>query len=199
MERAVADLHPMAVHLPIGLVLLYPFLELAAAVTRRRELSIVALSVLGVAVVSSLFASTTGEAAYDAAVEVGYAHEILETHEELAERVPWLLIAGFAVRFYLELKTKFGAWVGAALGLGLIAFIIRVGDTGGELVYQHGVGVKRGAAADPKAGQPVEARYEDEAEEDVSDPHEGLPQSPRDGEGGPDVDDADGVAERSAR
>jgi uncharacterized membrane protein len=177
LDTGVAELHPMAVHLPIGLLLLYPFLELGAALARRRAVEVVALSVLGVAVVASLVASTSGDAAYDAAIDAGYEHGVLEPHEELAELVPWLLILLFAARLYLALKTSFGAWVGVALGAGMVAFIIRVGATGGELVYEHGVGVRPGAGpvTDPRA-EPAPA-YEDEAEEDTRAPHDGPPRS----------------------
>lgn len=164
----------MAVHLPIGLVLIYPFLELAAAITRRRELVAVALTILAVAVISSLIASTSGEAAYDAAIQAGYGHDVLETHEDAAELVPWLLILLFAARLYLALKTRFGAWVGVVLGAGMVAYIIRVGDTGGELVYEHAVGVRPGAGPAPA----VAPTFEDEAEEDTRAPHD-APENPR--------------------
>jgi len=152
--RSVAELHPFAVHLPIGLVLIYPFLELAAAISRRREVAVVALSLLGLAVISSLVASTTGEAAYDAAVDAGYTHGLLESHEDWAEQLPWLLIGLAGLRGYLAMKTSFGPWVGAALGLGVLGFTLQVGRTGGELVYEHGVGVK------PGAGPTLEAEVE---------------------------------------
>lgn len=165
----------MAVHLPIGLVLLYPFLELAAAISRRRAVEVVALSVLGVAVVSSLVASTSGDAAYDAAIDAGYAHDVLETHEGSAELVPWLLISLFAARLYLALKTWFGPWVGVALGAGMVGFIVRVGSTGGDLVYEHGVGVRAGAGPAAASETQPEPSYQDEAEDDPSGPHDAPP------------------------
>lgn len=168
----MAELHPMVVHLPIGVVLLYPFFELAAALTRRRELGAVSLALLGVAVISSLVASTTGEAAYDAAVTAGYDHALLGEHEEWAEMLPWALIAVFAARLYLAFETRFGPWVGVALGAALVAFVVQVGNSGGWLVYEHGVGVRPGAGPAASSEDAPATVYEDEEAEDVAGPHD---------------------------
>ncbi|NJK88932.1 MAG: hypothetical protein HC923_05675 [Myxococcales bacterium] len=140
--RPVAELHPLVVHLPIGVLLVYPFLELAAAILKRRDVAMVAMGLLGVAAIATLVATTTGEAAYMEAEAAGFGHELLESHEELAEKLPWMVLALLAARVYGALKTSFGAWIGAIGGFVLIAVVVQVGHSGGKLVYDHGVGVK---------------------------------------------------------
>jgi len=174
LPGVVAELHPMAVHLPIAIILLYPFFELAAAVTRKKELAVVALVFLGVGALTSLLATTTGEAAYDAAIAAGFEHAVLEDHESVAEMVPWLLLGIFGVRLFLALKASFGPWVGVGLGVAMAGFVLRVGQSGGDLVYEHGVGVEAGAGPPVEAeeDEALEAVFRDEAAEDVSDPHD---------------------------
>ncbi len=144
------ELHPFAVHFPVALVILYPFFELVAALTKRRDLGWVAIGVLGVAIAGSLFASATGEEAYDVAIAAGFSHDLLESHEELAEKLPWFLIAAFGVRLYLQFKQTYGAWVGFALGVVLQIIVLQVGYTGGKLVYEEGVGVRAELMRSPK-------------------------------------------------
>jgi len=133
----------MAVHLPIGVVLLYPWFELAGLLARQRSLHFGAMGLLGVGLLSSMFASATGEAAYDAAAAAGHSHELLETHEVWSGKVVWALLAVLGVRFFVAReRPRLAAWLGFGLGLGLIALVVMVGWTGGRLTYEHGVGVR---------------------------------------------------------
>lgn len=132
----------MAVHLPIGVVLLYPWFELAGLLSRQRSLQFGAIGLLVVGVVASMFASATGEAAYDAAVAVGFEHELLETHEVWSSKMPWALILVLSVRSFVgRERARLASWLGFGLGLALIGLVLMVGYTGGQLTYGHGVGV----------------------------------------------------------
>lgn len=143
----------MVVHLPIGIVLVYPWLELAGALTRKAEYGFAALGLLVAGLLGSMFASATGEEAYEHAESMGFSHDLLETHEEWAEMVPWVLVVLLAVRFWAGRKTRFGPWVGFGLGMLALGLIVQVGYTGGKLTYEHGVGVRGvepGAAEAPE-------------------------------------------------
>lgn len=148
----VHELHPLAVHFPIGVILIYPWVELTAAITRQAAYGFVAIGLLVAGTIGSMVASATGEAAFEHAVEKGFSVELLESHEEWSEATPWVFIVVLAFRLFLSKKTRFGAWAGFGLGLAAVAFVVQVGRTGGELVYQHGVGVKGFA---PKAAAPA--------------------------------------------
>ena len=60
LGRFFGNLHPLAVHLPIALLLLVPVLEIAAVNSRRRELRQAAGFVLGLAVASAIVAPYLG-------------------------------------------------------------------------------------------------------------------------------------------
>ncbi len=133
----------MAVHLPIGVALLYPWFELAGLLARQRSLQLGAMGLLVVGILASMFASATGEAAYDAAVEAGHEHALLQTHEVWSEKVVWALLLVLGVRFFVgRHRERLASWLGFGLGLGLIALVVMVGWTGGQLTYEHGVGVE---------------------------------------------------------
>ncbi len=136
------DAHPLTVHLPIALVLLWPLVDLVGLVTRRREVSHVGLGLLGLALVSSLVATVTGQAAFDAAIAVGHAPERLDEHASLANLVPWALLLALVARLGGAAKLgRRGSFLGVLVGFGLWPFIYQVGHTGGRLVFEQGVGV----------------------------------------------------------
>lgn len=134
--------HPMAVHLPIALILLWPCIDALGLVFRRGDLSALALGLLGVTVLLSMFATATGQFAYDAE-KAKFGTELLDTHADYANLVPWLLLLLVGARALAPVKL--GRWAhGVTIGLGFAmgAFIMVVGWTGGQLVYEHGVGVR---------------------------------------------------------
>lgn len=135
--------HPMAVHLPIALVMLWPFIDGLGLLLRRPDVSAVALGLLCAAVGFSLFATATGQFAYDAALAEGVDRRLLDTHADYANLMPWVLLLLTAARAWAPTKLGLaGHWGAVVLGLGATAFMVFVGSTGGALVYDHGVGVK---------------------------------------------------------
>lgn len=139
----MGGLHPIAIHLPIALFVLWPLVDAVGLGLRKVDLSRLGLSLLTLALLSSLVATATGQGAFDDALAKGIAPELLNTHAEDANLVPWLALLLLGAR--LGLAHRFGR-VGHALGilLGLlaIAFLVKVGASGGALVYEHGVGVR---------------------------------------------------------
>ena len=73
-----------------------------------------------------------------------------DRHADNANLVPWLLLLLAGVRAFAPQKLgRVGHWGAVALGLAASAFIVVVGASGGDLVYEHGVGVKVQAAPGP--------------------------------------------------
>lgn len=136
------ELHPMATHLPIALALVWPLVDLLGLALKRPDVSRVGFGLLILAVVASLFATATGQAAFDEAVSLGIDPKTLNTHADDANLMPWALLLLVAIRWGAaqKLKTR-GQVLGIVLGLLLWPFIVGVGRSGGALVYQHGVGV----------------------------------------------------------
>lgn len=145
-------LHPVAIHLPLVLVVLWPLVDGLGLKLDSPHLRRMGLALLVTAALGSLFATATGQAAFDVAVQKGVDPALLRTHTDKADLMPWLLMALAALRAWLP--TKFGTkgHAGAlALGLALWPLAFGVGRTGGALVYEHGVGVWTDPA--PVAGQ----------------------------------------------
>lgn len=138
--------HAAAVHLPIGLAIVWPIVDLVGLALKQRAVSHTAVGLLVVAVLSSLVATATGQAEYDAAYAAGFGVELLDQHADLASLVPWALLSNLALRLYLPSRAgrrgRVGHVLAVLLGLGLIGLILQVGRTGGTLVYEHGVGVE---------------------------------------------------------
>ncbi|MBK8014575.1 MAG: hypothetical protein IPK13_24895 [Deltaproteobacteria bacterium] len=141
----MGDLHPAVIHFPIVLVVLWPIVDLIGFWAKSAALSRLAVGLLAAAVVVSLVATVTGQAAMDAALLRGTARPLLRTHTALADAVPWVLLVLLAVRGWGPAKFgRVGRVTALILGFGCWPGIWVVGRTGGALVYSHGVGVNVG-------------------------------------------------------
>ena len=137
------ELHPMAVHFPIVLIFLWPLIDAVGLLLKRADVSRVGLALLLLSVAVSLFATATGQAAFDEAIAKGADPQVLNTHADNANPIPWLLMVVAAVRLFgaQKLKAK-GQIAGIVLGVLLWPLVIRTGDSGGKLVFDHAIGVK---------------------------------------------------------
>jgi uncharacterized membrane protein len=139
----LAELHPIAVHLPIALMMLWPVIDAVGLLLKRTDVSSVALALLVLGLVASLVATATGQAAFDAAIAKGADPKVLNTHADFANLVPWALLLLVAVRWAGVNKLKKKGHVAAiVLGLSMWPLVITVGHTGGKLVFEHAVGVR---------------------------------------------------------
>jgi uncharacterized membrane protein len=153
-------LHPAIVHLPIALALLMPMLALVVALAIRRGAlpryswaGIVALQLLLVG--SGWLAIETGEDQEERVERVVREHYI-EEHEERAEAFVWGS-AATAVVLSVGLAASPAATVARAVGVaatvGVLGLGIRVGHSGGELVYEHGAAAVYAKAAPTRAAR----------------------------------------------
>jgi uncharacterized membrane protein len=139
-------LHPLAIHMPLALIFLWPLVDGLGLKLNSPHLMRLGLAMLGAAVLFALFATATGQAAFEAAVEAGVEPKLLRTHTDDADRVPWILLAVLGARAWLPKKLGHRGHAFALL-LGLLVWPVAfgVGRTGGALVYEHGVGVWKSA------------------------------------------------------
>jgi uncharacterized membrane protein len=145
--------HAAMVHLPIAMSMIGPVVLLALLVKGKNAGSFRWLAVLFfvVATVASLMAERSGHAAADDSTvdrDVTLsepASDTLSEHREMAERVVWLFAGTTALTMLSALPMK-SARVGStllALGLSIftLGWVAGTAHLGGELVYEHGVGV----------------------------------------------------------
>jgi uncharacterized membrane protein len=148
-------LHPAIVHFPIALILLGTITAVAALVFPRTALAWFSTVILGLASVGSIAATWSGDEDGERAEHAGAGVErILEEHEEWAERsrnaaIIAMLAAGAAALSMKRLPvfSRGAAALTAAISLGASWCVLEAGHYGGQLVYQHGVGVSQGGPA----------------------------------------------------
>jgi uncharacterized membrane protein len=138
-------LHPAIVHFPIVLALLLPAFIGGALWSIRRGVVVRRAWLVPTAVATALVASAwlsvqTGEAQSERVEQVVDAAP-LDTHEDLAEAFLTASAAMAVLTVAGLLRGTPGRTARVLTGIGSIALaglVVRVGHTGGELVYRHG-------------------------------------------------------------
>lgn len=147
--ESIAQFHPLVIHFPIVLFVVYMLFEIAGTVLKNEFYSKAAYVILIMGVVSALAAVLTGNQAEEAAeglLDKGINFEdVLEAHEEYATFTLWYFFAIFAARTYFVVKKKFAGSVKivfAVLAVVGTFLVFETGEHGGELVYKYGVGTE---------------------------------------------------------
>jgi uncharacterized membrane protein len=144
------QLHPSVVHFPIALLIVSVALDAAGVLFRRASLTQAGFSTLVIGSLGAAVAVLTGpeEEARDAA-----AQTILHRHELFAALTVFCCLVMVGMRLG-NVEGLYGTGVLGylALGIVLIACVLLTGYVGGQMVYEHGVGVARLQGA-PVAGE----------------------------------------------
>jgi len=138
-------LHPAIVHMPLALAALLPLIVIAVMVAtkfgtpaqRGWRLVVVVLAVLAG---SAIVAVETGEDEEDAVEEV-VDGDFIHEHEERAELFRNLAVLTLLIGFGGLARGKLGAFsrgAGTGMAFALAVLAWRTGESGGDLVYQHG-------------------------------------------------------------
>lgn len=140
-------LHPMMVHLPIGLSVLMPFIfGVIIFLIKKNKIGsttfIAAVVFQAVLTVASFAAVQSGRIEEHKMKETGWvSHDLVSEHEHAGKRAFYVMIAALVVSAAAIANTKFqfhlqmGALVLSVVIAGMITI---VGHLGGELVYVHG-------------------------------------------------------------
>lgn len=159
-------MHPLVVHVPIGLLFTAPVFVVLAMVwgAKRREMLLAGLIVVAIGTVGAVAAAWTGEAGEFAAKGIAGADKVLHRHEDLAElarnlfigvTVLMAVVTGIVWRFHERIR--FGAaLLGGALLLAVYAapalILANAAHEGGRLVHEFGVRAPMAIGAVPPAG-----------------------------------------------
>jgi uncharacterized membrane protein len=140
----VKRLHPIAVHFAIGLFVMAVLIDLAAFATGKQQYHWVGWVNLAIAVVAAYAAVAAGMTAEANLRPTHEAHQVLDLHRRLGFASLGLIVLLAAWRF--RLRGGFPRRGAAALyifvslaGMGAIS---GAGYYGGEMVYEHGAGVR---------------------------------------------------------
>jgi len=137
-------LHPALVHLPIALIVLLPFFVAGSFFAIRRGTRPliawgITTALLATLSISAFAALQTGKSQGEK-VERAIGEQVVETHEEVAETFLILSCVVLGVAGFGFLKGTPGQLARGAAAVGVAALLgvgIRVGHTGGQLVYKH--------------------------------------------------------------
>jgi uncharacterized membrane protein len=143
------NIHPLLVHFPIALLITGAGLDVVAWVCRRNaplRHTATLLSVVGTG--AAVAAYITGRAASQAIWLPGMAQAVVREHWDWAFRTVWFFSVVTGVRLVLlrpSRRDPSSALIAALALTGLvgIGLLVKTGDRGGRLVYQHGVGTAR--------------------------------------------------------
>lgn len=174
-------LHPAIVHFPVVLVVLLPLFLVGALWAIRRGASpriawAVPLAAAAALTLSAWLAVQTGQAQEDR-VEAVVPEAPFKTHEAAAEQFLalsgiLLLVAG--VGLVGGTVGRAGRYVTVAGALGLLVAGVRVGHTGGQLVYTHGAAsayATTGGTGAEDRGETPQRPSEDGQKKDRDDDH----------------------------
>ena len=147
--EAIAQFHPIVVHFPIVLFIIYMLFEIAGVVLKNEFYSKAAYILLILGVVSAIGAVLTGNQAEEVAEHwldkgIGFG-DVLEAHEEYAIFTLWYFFAILVARTYFVVKKKFVGTIKivfAVLALVGTFLVFETGEHGGELVFKYGVGTE---------------------------------------------------------
>ena len=139
-------LHPLVVHLPIGLLVSAAVVDLAGlAAPSRPALRHSATGLCLAGALTLVVAYVTGRADAEALPVPGSAHAVVDEHWTWAWRTTVFFCALAAARLALLLASPLTERRArpalAAAGLLGLVLLFQTAERGGRLVYQHGVGV----------------------------------------------------------
>lgn len=140
------NLHPLVVHFPISLLVAAALVDLAGLFWRTsRGLRLSAVLLYGAGALGALAAYITGTRAADTVEVPTEAISTLNTHQDLAlyTLIFFGVYAGIRVALFLmkrELAVTLHVLV-VLVGIGGQVLVWQTGEHGGELVFEHGIGV----------------------------------------------------------
>lgn len=165
-------LHPAIVHFPIVLIIVGTVAAIVTLCFPRAAFAWFSAVFLALAAAGAVAATWSGDEDGEKAEHAGAAaKQVFEEHEEWGERarnaaILAALAAGVAAVSLRRLPV-FSRGVAAltgAVALGATWCVIEAGHYGGQLVYQHGVGVSHGvptASVNPLNGKKSRHRNDD--------------------------------------
>jgi len=142
----LSSLHPLVIHFPIAIFLLYIFFEFIGLF--KESYSNTAFILLIVGLIFGIIAVLTGNQAAEVLIKTSQIgknipKELIEEHENYATLTIWFYFVLAAVRVYFVVNRKFNKKMKIIILLCAIIgyiFVFETAEHGGKLVYNFGAG-----------------------------------------------------------
>ena len=155
MEAALAPLHPIVVHLAIGLLVAGVVMRLVSLLGRPAFASGAAATLLLTGTLCAVLAVSSGHGAHGPVERVPLSGPLVREHEEWGERTRNVFLAVAAAEILALWLARRGRaraahFASAALCAAGVFCLYEAGEHGGELVYSYagGVGIRTGQPDD---------------------------------------------------
>jgi uncharacterized membrane protein len=147
--KAMENIHPVFVHFPVVLLPLALVVQALALWHRREDCHRAALWLLWLGTLGALAAAGTGLLAEKKVFVPEPGWEVIELHETLMLVATGLAAALSVLALVLRRRLTRSIQILLLVGLLALSGVLVVGaDRGGQLVYQFGVSVQKGATAE---------------------------------------------------
>ena len=161
----VQQAHAIAAHMPVALSMLGPLAVIAAIVIRTNRDSL-RWAVVGLYILLACSAVISVETGEGASAEVSGAistaiWDTIELHEDMAERV-WMFAVATALCMAVSVLARGGLRTSMNIvtliaSLGTVGWVGYVGHLGGDLVYNHGIGIPPDKVVEWRVNPPADA------------------------------------------
>ncbi|RMF56809.1 MAG: DUF2231 domain-containing protein [Calditrichaeota bacterium] len=140
------QLHPVIVHLVIAVLSIAITVDFLYLFTKKQRFWKLASILLLIGTGMSIIAVLSGQSAYDLAIIPEGVKSLVRHHRSSGKMTMWLFLVVITIRFlfhYLEWFSNRVKWFYYLLLAVALFYLFRTGIMGGEMVYIHGVGVKK--------------------------------------------------------
>jgi uncharacterized membrane protein len=140
MIEMPAHLHPMVIHFPIALFIMALVFETISLIFKNESLRQAAIYMY---VTSALIMPLVIRTGIWEAQKLGLRHPILDKHSQYAIGLMWLSLMSIPILWFIN--KEFQKYFKAALIIFFISsavLVSLVGDKGGKMVFEYGVGVE---------------------------------------------------------
>ena len=146
----LGELHPIVVHFPIALLIVYSLFETIAVFTKKNFLFKSAYLLLILGIIGSITSVLTGNQAEDlievSKLTASYTpSQLIDEHEEYATITLWYFTGVLVFRTYLIIKKKMDTKYKFLLPFAAVVgcyFLYQTGNYGGRIVHEYGIGSK---------------------------------------------------------
>lgn len=139
-------LHPVVVHFAIALLTVAVVCDFLFLISKKENFWQISNYLLVAGTLSAIGAVLTGTQAFKLIDITPEIEGLVNSHRNSGQLAMWMFIALTALRF-LFIKLHFFQkplkWIYYIFSLMALAFLLRTGLLGGEMVYIHGVGIHK--------------------------------------------------------